>query len=38
MVTNSKTLDEDELMISITPHIVSDVSHTIAPEIWLSEK
>jgi general secretion pathway protein D len=35
--TNTKTTDDDELMIVITPHIVSDITaHT--PEIWLTQK
>jgi general secretion pathway protein D len=38
MVTNSRNEEDDELMVVITPHIVADVSHTTAPEIWLSEK
>jgi general secretion pathway protein D len=34
---NSKEEDSDELMIVITPHILSNTNRT-TPEIWLSEK
>jgi general secretion pathway protein D len=33
--TNTKEEDDDELMIVITPHIVSDVNRS-TPEIWIS--
>lgn len=36
MVSNTKTEQEDELMISITPHVVSNFDRTGAKEIWLS--
>lgn len=37
MVNNTKEEDDDELMIVLTPHIVSEISHT-TPAIWLSER
>jgi general secretion pathway protein D len=37
MVNNTKQLEEDELMISITPHILSPAARPV-PEIWLSER
>lgn len=37
MVSNSKQESDDELMVVITPHILSDVDRT-TPEIWISEK
>jgi len=37
MVNNTKEEDDDELMIVMTPHIVSVIGHT-APAIWLSER
>jgi general secretion pathway protein D len=37
MVSNSKQEDSDELMIIITPHVVSNFDRT-TPEIWVSEK
>jgi general secretion pathway protein D len=37
MVTNTKTADDDELMIIITPHVLANTIRE-APEIWLSEK
>ena len=37
MVTNTKEEDSDELMISITPHVVSNFSRT-TPEIWVSQR
>jgi general secretion pathway protein D len=37
LATNTKTTDDDELMIVITPQIVADVAPQ-TPEIWLSEK
>jgi Flp pilus assembly secretin CpaC len=37
MVSNTKQADTDELMIVITPHIVSDLNRT-TPEIWISER
>jgi general secretion pathway protein D len=37
MVTNTKEEDDDELMIVLTPHIVSEIAHS-APAIWLSER
>jgi general secretion pathway protein D len=37
MVNNTKQLENDELMIVMTPHIVANVSPN-APEIWISEK
>jgi len=36
MVSNSKTQQDDELMISITPHVVSNFDRTTR-EIWLSQ-
>ena len=35
--TNTKEEDDDELMIVITPHIVSNFERS-TPEIWISEK
>ncbi len=37
MVSNMKQSDSDELMIVITPHVLSNFDRT-TPEIWLSEK
>jgi len=37
MVDNTKTVQDDELMIAITPHVLSNFSRQ-TPEIWLSEK
>jgi len=37
MVSNTKQVDYDELMIAITPHVVSNFDRT-TNEIWLSEK
>jgi general secretion pathway protein D len=37
MVNNTKQEDEDELMISITPHVVANFNRTM-PEIWISER
>jgi general secretion pathway protein D len=37
MVTNTKNVEDDELMVIITPYIVADISPS-TPEIWLSEK
>jgi Flp pilus assembly secretin CpaC len=37
MVTNTRQLDYDELMIAITPHVVSNYDR-ISHEIWLSER
>jgi Flp pilus assembly secretin CpaC len=37
MVTNTHEEDEDELMIVITPHIVSTINRDM-PEIWISER
>ena len=37
MVSNTKQVDYDELMIAITPHIISNFDRT-TNEIWLSEK
>ena len=34
---NTKEVDDDELMIAITPHVLSNFERA-APEIWLSEK
>jgi general secretion pathway protein D len=36
MVNNTKTEDDDELMIAITPHVVSNFERT-TPEIWVSK-
>jgi Flp pilus assembly secretin CpaC len=36
MVNNTKEEDEDELLIAITPHVVSNFSRE-TPEIWLSK-
>lgn len=35
--TNSKEEEDDELMISITPHVLSNFIRT-TPEIWISER
>ena len=35
MVNNTKTEDDDELMIAITPHVVSNFERA-TPEIWVS--
>ena len=37
MVNNTKQLEQDELMISITPHVLSNFSRA-REEIWLSER
>jgi hypothetical protein len=37
MVSNTKQIDYDELMIAITPHVISNFDRT-TNEIWLSEK
>ncbi|MGA2099892.1 MAG: type II and III secretion system protein [Candidatus Sulfotelmatobacter sp.] len=37
MVNNTKQQENDELMISITPHVVSNFART-TPEIWVPER
>jgi general secretion pathway protein D len=37
MVNNTRQLDNDELMIAITPHVISNFDRT-TNEIWVSEK
>ena len=37
MVNNTKQSDDDELMIVITPHVLSNFDRG-TPEIWMSEK
>lgn len=37
MVTNTKQEDDDELMIAITPHVLSNFIRK-TPEIWISER
>jgi len=37
MTTNTRQIDDDELMIAITPHVISNFDRT-ANEIWLSER
>jgi Flp pilus assembly secretin CpaC len=37
MVSNSKQTDDDELMIIITPHVLSNFTRN-TPEIWVTEK
>ena len=37
MVTNTKEEDDDELMIAITPHVLSNFIRK-TPEIWISER
>lgn len=37
MVSNTKTQDDDELMIAITPHVISNFPRG-TPEIWVSER
>lgn len=37
MVTNTKQEDHDELMIAITPHVLSNFERS-APAIWISER
>ncbi len=37
MVSNSKQQNQDELMIAITPHVVSNFTRS-TPEIWVSER
>ncbi len=37
MVTNTKEEDQDELMIAITPHVLSNFERS-APAIWISER
>jgi general secretion pathway protein D len=37
MANNTKEEDDDELMIVITPHILSSVINAKTPEIWISE-
>jgi Flp pilus assembly secretin CpaC len=34
---NSKQSEEDELLILITPHVVSEPQRTEAPLIWISK-
>lgn len=36
MVTNTKSEDDDELLIAITPHVVANFSRD-TPEIWVSQ-
>jgi general secretion pathway protein D len=35
MTTNTKEIDDDELLVVITPHIVSDPNHSQNSEVWL---
>ena len=37
MVTNTRQIDSDELLISITPHVISNYDRSTS-EIWLSER
>ena len=37
MVNNTKQTEDDELMIVITPHVLSNINGN-TPEIWMSEK
>ncbi len=37
MVDNTKEDDSDELMIAITPHVLSNFER-VMPEIWISER
>ena len=37
MVNNTKQSESDELMIVITPHVLSS-NHSATPEIWISQK
>ncbi len=37
MVTNTKTKDDDELMIAITPHVVANFERD-TPPIWVSQR
>jgi general secretion pathway protein D len=37
MVSNTKEEEDDELMVAITPHVLSNFSRE-TPEIWLSER
>ncbi len=37
MVSNTRQIDNDELMIAITPHVISNFDRS-SSEIWLSEK
>ncbi len=37
MVTNTKEEEDDELMIAITPHVLSNFTRK-TPEIWISER
>jgi len=37
MVTNTKQEEDDELMIAITPHVLSNFIRK-TPEIWISER
>lgn len=37
MVTNTKQEDDDELMVAITPHVVSNFVRK-TPEIWITER
>jgi type II secretory pathway component GspD/PulD (secretin) len=37
MVSNSKKEQDDELMIAITPHVLSNFQRNTSP-IWISER
>jgi hypothetical protein len=37
MINNTKSEERDELMIVITPHVLSN-GHRDSEEIWISEK
>jgi hypothetical protein len=37
MVNNTKQEDDDELMIAITPHVVSNFARA-TPEIWVPDR
>jgi general secretion pathway protein D len=38
MVDNTRQEDDDELMVALTPHILSNFTRGGGPEIWLNEK
>jgi Flp pilus assembly secretin CpaC len=37
MASNSKEIDDDELLIVVTPHIVSNPNHDQDTEVWLRQ-
>jgi hypothetical protein len=37
MTSNSKEIDDDELLVLITPHVVNRQERTEASEVWLAK-